>query len=82
MTDMEALTRQIADDLIGTCNSLAVALEHRDADGVENDITFCAALDSLVFCCEGCDWWCGIEELNNDTGNERCDDCNDENNDD
>lgn len=48
---------EIAEILRGSCESLGNVLEREDMDGMDNDAEFCARLDSLVFCCETCDWW-------------------------
>jgi hypothetical protein len=63
--------RELAESVIGTCNNIVDELEELT---LEESYTF----DSLVFCCDGCGWWCGTEELNNLTDEELCDQCNDE----
>lgn len=74
MTDTNAIlarAQAVADDLIGTCQSLHdVATEDE-----QNDLVFCGALDGHVFECEGCGWWCGMEEAHDGAGGFICDDC-------
>jgi hypothetical protein len=53
----------IAEALRGTCRSLQSVLEDNDMDGADDDMNFCLALDSLVFCCEACEWWCEMSEM-------------------
>lgn len=55
--DAIAIAEKIADQLRGTCTFLSTALEAIDREELEDDATFCAHLDSLVFCCVRCDWW-------------------------
>jgi hypothetical protein len=67
----------IANELRGTCDALYAALERHDAEGMDNDRDFCARLDALVFCCEGCDWWFEQSEMAQDDKRDRwaCDEC-------
>lgn len=83
MTDMATLAETIAYDLMGTAMSLQTALERRDAEdvGADMDSDFCARLDSLVFCCDSCDWWCEIGEMSN-SGDWVCTDCQPDDDDD
>lgn len=63
----------IIEGLQGTCNSLEADEDHA---GLLNDLDFCALLDSLVFCCELCNWWCELSEMGNDgNSNGICRDC-------
>ncbi len=71
----------VADYLRGTCISLEQgisAVHGDDAVGLENDIEFCSILDDKVFCCEGCGWWCGMDEIATDNvSGFICDECGD-----
>lgn len=70
---------QIAEKLRGTCDSLQFVLEANDMVGADDDATFCAELDSLVFCCERCNWWCEQHEMADDIrGNWICEECAEE----
>lgn len=55
---MEARGREVAEDLIGTCQSIGIYAEEEEID----DPAFSAALDDLCFCCEACEWWCSTDE--------------------
>lgn len=69
---MESLARTAADRLQGSCSHLAhLGDEFEEA---ENNLVFCATLDSLVFCCTGCDWWFEQGEMASDW---KCEDCTD-----
>ena len=66
---------EIAHDLIGTCQSIGYALnEGEDASEIQDKLA------ELAFECDGCGWWCSVEELNNETSDELCDDCHRERN--
>jgi hypothetical protein len=62
---------EIAEQLIGTPQSLqSVATDEEvDNDGLMSE------LYTLAFECDRCGWWCSTDELNNETGEELCDDC-------
>ncbi len=62
---------QIADALIGTPQSLLSVASYEEA---END-GLMSELYTLAFECDRCGWWCSTDELNNETGEEFCDDC-------
>lgn len=49
------MAQQAAERLQGSSLSLADLGEEFEA--LENDVTFCAVLDSLVFCCDTCNNW-------------------------
>lgn len=57
--EMDAKAREAANHLLGSCESLDAHYED-----FSDDATFCAVLDSLVFECTGCGWWCEIGECN------------------
>lgn len=81
---IQQAAQTIADQVIGTANPPDVrvienvceelALTAEEAKSMQ----FAAACDELYFCCDGCGWYCSTEELNNDTDENLCDDCNDE----
>lgn len=66
---------EIAHALQGSCDSLQGQLEIRDWDGLDDDDEFCAVLDSLVFECEGCNWWFEISEMCGEHDKWKCEDC-------
>lgn len=67
---------EIASELQGSCHSLNEVLERNNMEGADNDAEFCASLDSLVFCCECCNWWCEVSEMADDGGAQGiCFDC-------
>lgn len=58
--DPVTLAREAAERLAGTCGSVADLGPEFEA--AQNDMEFCAELDSLVFECSCCGWWCEIGE--------------------
>lgn len=66
------LAEEIAYDLIGGCASLAMVAERHGAD-VGPDLEESILL--RAFQCDACGWWHSVEELNNLTERELCDDC-------
>lgn len=67
---------QVADELQGTANSLSEVLGLYEMEGAENDQEFCDALDTHVFECVQCSWWCEISEMTEDPSNDwTCDEC-------
>ncbi|AHJ10739.1 hypothetical protein P106B_56 [Rhizobium phage vB_RglS_P106B] len=66
---------EIAEELRGTCQTLTIVLENNDMDGMDNDAAFCAELDSLVFCCERCDWWHEQSEMSDKFEAWICEEC-------
>lgn len=80
MTDLSdsEKARIIAEELQGTCNSLQFALESHEWDGADNSQDFCDTLDSLVFECKVCNWWCETSEMSHDEEHDwECEDCAD-----
>lgn len=73
-----ALAERAAEELMGSCRSLTDLGE--EFEGADNIRAFTDRLDELVFCCEGCCWWCEIGELRNDgtDGEWLCEDCTDD----
>ena len=63
---------EIADDLIGTARSLHDAATDAEMD----DYKLLEELYGLAFECDCCGWWASTEELNDDSGEELCDECN------
>jgi hypothetical protein len=68
-------SEDIAYELQGTCMSLAAILERHEMEDAELDSEFCYGIDSLVFCCEGCEWWFEISEMCADHDEWKCEDC-------
>jgi hypothetical protein len=63
--------KEVAEELRGTTKSLSNVA----TDEETNDATFCAELDSHVFQCECCGWWCSDDE--GSCGSDQvCYDCN------
>ena len=66
--------QEVIDELRGTCN-LSQSDEHEE---LFDDLDFCAELDSQIFSCTQCGWWCDIdEEVSDDYGLDdlTCRDC-------
>lgn len=62
--DKQARAHELADQLMGTCDSLP--------DEVLDDADLCGHIDELVMCCDTCSWWVEPHEIDDD-GN--CEDC-------
>ena len=61
----------LADRLVGTADNVIVMEElGDDPESIEE-------FDGLAFLCDQCGWWCSTEELNNESSENLCDDCND-----
>ena len=58
----------IAEDLRGTCQDIN---EEKFGELDSGDL---AEIDSLVFECEQCGWWCGTDEMSSDI-DQVCDEC-------
>lgn len=70
---------KLTEDLQGTCKTIDDNLP----DGMEfTDLTSQdhVIIDTQVFCCEQCGWWCEISEQNKNDGDYICDDCYEDNN--
>lgn len=73
---MTKTVAEIAEELRGSCDSLQNVFERHDMEGMDDDAQFCAELDSLVFCCEQCNWWHEQSEMADDVrGDWICEDC-------
>lgn len=65
--------RRVGEALLGTCGSITATLEQMDLDpGLEDDLAFCYAVDSVAMCCSCCGWYVEPCELDD---HDRCDDC-------
>lgn len=73
-----SLAEEVASELEGTCKFLTFVLEEREAEHMEDNSIFCARLDSLVFCCERCDWWFAQSEMTDKVDRWICVECGDE----
>lgn len=72
MSKWPKTVEEIADELQGTCKSLQQVLESHDMEGAEEDQAFTDRLDSLVFECAACNWWCEISEMTDDEEHDWC----------
>jgi len=67
---------KLAHRLQGTCDSIEKALEELEFEK-EMTISDCNELDQKVFCCEVCEWWYEISEMDEENEWECCG-CNEE----
>jgi hypothetical protein len=74
MTPRE-LADMVAEELRDTAGFLSGVLIRHAIEEMQHNTEFCDRLDELVFECDGCGWWTGVEELNDDTGDRLCNDC-------
>ena len=72
---MENLWNQIIYDLNGSCDSLAQVLERHDSIELEDNLAFLTHLDSEIFLCDSCGWWCEISEAVDVEHGIVCDQC-------
>lgn len=63
---MKSKIQQLADDLVGTADDFDIE------DYTQDELI---ELDNQIFRCECCGWWC---ENSENTGDEICEDCNDD----
>lgn len=69
----ENLARLI-DYLRGTCKSFEEGLQDCNLTELDLGENYEADLDSEIFLCEACGWWCDTDEM---TESQTCEDCND-----
>lgn len=70
----------VAHALLGTCSYILAELEKLDLpDGLQDDSTFCGALDDAVAECECCGWWVEAGDVGEHDGmTQVCGECRDE----
>lgn len=72
---------EVADYIRGTCKSLENGIEDvlgQDEVHLELNGEFCGQIDDMVFCCVGCGWWCGNDEMGSESGGGYlCHECDD-----
>ena len=56
--DIATRANAIAEALCGSCDTL----EEHTTEAERNDEALLAELDSIVFCCDQCGWWCDVGE--------------------
>lgn len=69
---------QIIMDLQGTTKSLNEAVRDNTCHSYTEESLApeqTDMIDAAIFLCDSCGWWCEMDELNNDTGDEYCNDC-------
>ncbi len=69
---MSDLAKQIAEFMVGTCNTESRAAEAFDID--EDRVTD-ALVAELVSCCAACGWWEREEDMVDEGGEMVCTDC-------
>lgn len=73
---MSVSADEVIHELLGSCKSLFEVLEFHNTEHLELDHSFCAEIDSRIFCCESCNWWCEISEMVDDASDRWvCEDC-------
>lgn len=72
---------QIVRDLRGTCQSIPEVLEDGEEDDADFEREMNEAIDSELFRCARCDWWCEDSERHDEVSEREnediCDDCGD-----
>lgn len=68
----------IADRLVDQCMiDIGQAAEETNVpEELRDDADLISLVEDRVFCCDGCGWWCSVDELNTETDQQLCDDCN------
>lgn len=73
MKDKDKLYQEIADYMLGTCNSTSSA---EQMFNVSEDIVLEACTEHEVELCDDCGWWCELHELDDgEEGTLVCIDC-------
>lgn len=72
---MTNLWTQIVEYLNGSCETLHHALDTFDATTLEDDEKFLNYLDSEIFNCSCCGWWCEVSDINEQDSEFVCNDC-------
>ena len=68
--------QKIIDGLNGTCDGLHSHLDRVGREDLADNETFTAMLDDQIFECSECGWWCEQGEANDiGTGEDACNDC-------
>jgi hypothetical protein len=79
---MRSTAQKIADRVIGTAHPSDIFVIEEECENAAltasetQSIEFASLCDDLYFCCDGCGWYCSTDELNNDTDESLCDECN------
>jgi len=67
---------QVIQSLQGTCDTLYSALEYYEVQHLEDNLEFLQYLDSQIFLCDDCGWWCEISEESGESDTDLvCYDC-------
>ena len=53
-------------------------LEEMGLEHLVEDVEVSEQIDGEVFCCNGCGWWSSTEELHNETDENLCEQCYEE----
>lgn len=73
------IIENVIDDLRGTCSSLDKVLDYYGSSFEELSLENCDQIDSEIFNCECCGWWCDISELSSKIDDALvCTDCEDQ----
>lgn len=72
-TERAKLLDNIISDLLGTCQSLEKVSQ--DWEAGELSIDDLAYIESEIFLCDNCGWWCETCEAHDSWFGEVCDDC-------
>lgn len=78
--DSKAKMRQIAEEIIGTCNQtlddlIQKVFNDENLDYYDLPLELLRYFDDMALECQGCNWWVEAAEVNNDC---LCTDCNEE----
>lgn len=63
-------TQEIIEQLRGTCKGIHEVLNNNEEETLE----LCQAIDTELFCCSQCEWWCELSEESNIEGG-ICENC-------
>ncbi len=80
MIEIDRVAQEIADQLIGTAQSLASVLEFNDLEVLDNFQPFLLALDEKALECSQCNWWSAADEMHDHENGQDyvCQECHDE----
>lgn len=74
----DSQVKEIIEILQGTCDTLSGAVSEVVGDELsDDDLTMeqLEAIDSEIFCCDECSWWCDISEMSECEDENKCTDC-------
>lgn len=73
--ERESTISQVCNDLIGTCSMQGIEAHLEDAGITMLTMPELQQIDSIVFDCKTCGWFCSADEINDYDDDWHCDSC-------